>query len=1240
MELVSASISIGQWLGSYFATRVLDKIFTSKDDFIKELSATINQTIEEYASKYPESDKNGKFPFYKSQKIIDELLKYRIMSGDDSDLKELKEVLTQEVNIIPPTIEQIQIFYAIFMQKVQVNEKLKKLEIKESFQEEIFSISKVLRNANDRIDNLVSAYNGDLQVQWRDRLNTYIETLKMFKPQTALELLKKLESSFDCVKNKPDDELVALIKYQEGICMSLLGDETANISFINAYKKDKKNIKYKENATIAYYLIKDYSQAKNLTEELIIEDEYNPTAWALKVFLDPEPFAIIKQIPVYVRNNTRFQCMLFDHYVLLKDFDKIYQLQKEGIILTSDDASPIVIDVDSFNIGVFLVNIMIGDYFKEYNYVNFIVNQFPDNELLRKLKRQLQNITNKIKDSEIKDKYSRLLFCESLADYVITKDKSNLLAMRDSILKDEIQDINLIIICANLLQLEGYDTEAIDLLNTCKSFESEYLKSYIFLKNKNNEKYVASMKEMYNSTLDVSERIIDVYFNSIFSLKEFGCLGEFYPEIFFLNKTFYSPLAQELCKVIAMTLTNESIEDNEEKLAKLADHFFNDALIMLFIADVYYHGKDFSHAVEIYNKYLNKEKESIQLFHFINCLYNLNIETEQALSLLMYWRENFTFKPYLTRVEYNLSASMLNWQRCLDVLDYGLAQDSCFEDFSEFRIFVLYKLNDSNINIAMDEYLSSYHKNIKHVPAIAKVLVNIGRSEEALILLEEHHSDDNSSIQMLYTMAAVAYSQEYEGKYQRIMIEYEIAEIGNFVKYELNGCVKFIELKEGSDQKLLVLNLIGKRKDDIVELKRPMSNKTDEIRVLRIMDKYLFLHDKIFNKANDPFSGLPMEVIHFDTCDDKNIIDVFKELFGKEGDARDQYVKDIMEQYYSGKLSYSEVIMSACAKDYIDGYYHLIFAQKGILTIPKMVYDNYNICYDKPYIIDLSTLPMLYRLSDSHNVQYPKKFVISKYLVELIRNKLKELKSNPHSSMSIITTSTQVIRIDNAEEQHLNNIEYLTNLMAWIRNNCEEKVSFRTSEWSRKLAEESKTGDYHGNGQFIVDYILNTMLLREDLDATIITEDTIYVKMLHLPLENTMSVEVYTKSILPYDSPAFKEFVDLKYLEFDCPSFILIEEFEKKKRGELNSYTFMVDNYTPTSWRSFIDLIFHITLSWSEAEKIELKVIERAFMQYNPNEEIIVNIRKMIYLTAILKKLPLEQIQLILNEFLNFSTTD
>lgn len=123
---------------------------------------------------------------------------------------------------------------------------------------------------------------------------------------------------------------------------------------------------------------------------------------------------------------------------------------------------------------------------------------------------------------------------------------------------------------------------------------------------------------------------------------------------------------------------------------------------------------------------------------------------------------------------------------CLNIVNYGFGHDPCFKDFLEFRIFVLDKLNDNNITIAIDKYLASENKNTEYIPAIA-------------------------------------YSQEHESKHQRIMMEHEVAEIGSFVKYELNGDIKFIELKEGSDQKLLVSNLTGKRKDCIVELKRILS---------------------------------------------------------------------------------------------------------------------------------------------------------------------------------------------------------------------------------------------------------------------------------------------------------------------------------------------------------------------------------------------------------------------------------
>ncbi|MCD8179642.1 MAG: hypothetical protein LUE98_20475 [Tannerellaceae bacterium] len=1121
---------LAETFGSYFISHKLDRLFSNKEEFITELSKVVNSTIEEYSNRYPQADEGRKFSFYKSQKIIDELLKYRILSGEKYELGNLEKALSEEKNVIPPTQEQIKNFYNIFVSQIQANDKLRELEIKETFEEEIFNISYTVRNLDSRIDNIISTYNGDLEAQWRDRLKAYVETLKQFKPQTALNLLHKLEESFENSQNKPDDKFVALIKYQEVICFSLLGKKESYPSFIKAYNKDKTNLKHKEQAAFSYFKLKDMAKAQTLRDEILQEDEYNIVAWALILIMSNEESLkeTVDSIPVYVRKNRRFQCLLFNHYISIDKFCIIQELKNWGVIPVFPDINFIEVDVDSFNEGIYIFNLLIGTYIQEYNYADFVFGQFEKNDLFTLLNEQIKRIINKVRNSEISDKWQRLYFFDALVDYILTGDKTYALKMKDYLSDDKTADASLVLICANILQIEKYEEEAIKLIDNFqnRSFELNSLKVFIYLKNKKIDDYLKAVEELYRSTQIVESRIIQAYIQYIFALKKYGHLNAINPEIFYLDKVFFEPKVADIIRIIVHVLTNNSLNPYKEEFAELADYFKDNSSIILAIANTYYYANEDAVAVQIYRKHLDLDKESIYLYHYLLCLYRLKSESELLLNILKKWRENFSFNPDLLGVEYNLSAIILDWKRCLEIVEYALSIEPNLPGFVECRLIALDKLNDERVEKYIDIYLEYANKDLNLLPKVIDILIKKERLDQVLELLYEYYSDDNSLIQTLYFNAALRYSQACDkGILQQTkMLEYETVERGHFVKYSLNGKVKFVEVIDSRDRKSLIEKLLGRKKGESFEMKRTISNQTDKIVVLRIMDKYLYAHDKILEKANDPYSGLPMEAFHFERSDE-NIVEVFKRMFGEYGDEREKFINGLMEDYYRGKATYSEIILQACHNDYFGGYFHLIHFQKGIVTVPKLVYDRLDIPCDKPYIIDFSSLPILYQLSDVQRVQYPDKFYISKHLVEILKNRIKQLKTEPKSELSIVTTTQQVSKIVHTEEEHNNTIKYIENLFEWVELNCIEKVSVRVADMRRSI--EAKDFGIDGD-TFWIDCILNTILIREDEDAILISDDLFCTKSLGLPLSTTVSTEVYAKRILGNEHPALKEFLTNK----------------------------------------------------------------------------------------------------------------
>ncbi len=149
-------------IATYAFNKGLDRIFSDRKSFEDNLTKVIYETIEEFKEKYPIKDEGDRFPFYESQIIVDELLKFRFVAkgGYKIDEKKLKRELKKNSHIIPPTKEQLQKFIEIFNENVADNEELKKLEVDENYKSEIFNNALKLTEISLKIDSLFKILEG------------------------------------------------------------------------------------------------------------------------------------------------------------------------------------------------------------------------------------------------------------------------------------------------------------------------------------------------------------------------------------------------------------------------------------------------------------------------------------------------------------------------------------------------------------------------------------------------------------------------------------------------------------------------------------------------------------------------------------------------------------------------------------------------------------------------------------------------------------------------------------------------------------------------------------------------------------------------------------------------------------------------------------------------------------------------------------------------------------------------
>jgi len=142
----TVSSFVANAVATYAIQKGVDSVINNEETFKERLKKVLDTTIEEYKAENPIPDENGKFAFYDSQIIVDELLKVRFFRNHGYLLNEerIASELNKNPNILHPEKEQLEHFLEVFDRNVQQDDRLKELAVDENYKFEIFNISEKL----------------------------------------------------------------------------------------------------------------------------------------------------------------------------------------------------------------------------------------------------------------------------------------------------------------------------------------------------------------------------------------------------------------------------------------------------------------------------------------------------------------------------------------------------------------------------------------------------------------------------------------------------------------------------------------------------------------------------------------------------------------------------------------------------------------------------------------------------------------------------------------------------------------------------------------------------------------------------------------------------------------------------------------------------------------------------------------------------------------------------------------
>ncbi len=1010
------------------------------------------------------------------------------------------------------------------------------------------------KKLTDFIENNLPESSALLEEEWKRQLIVYKESISNFKPKTALNLLLKLEESFVTNNVKPSNSLLSSIEFLKAQCYELIGKAKEMYqSYIKANLLNSATIQIKEKACYSYAKTGEKEKSNNLIDEILKYDEYNSVAWAIKIILDEGKNleSHILETPPLVRNDWNFKRLVYLNILNGTDFELQMEIfNKYEFLNESYDEEPLTLT--NYKKTLFVIEITLSKLLRA-PFIIFTRNQTNDINFIKNINKILGHFLNEVSESEILNNYKTVEYCYYFSEFVLTESRESVLKMRS--LYDAINkhDISLLMMLANSLQLIGEVDEAIAVINKqeTKFIETIHLEAFCFLKKSDIENYIRVSKELLNSITKIDFNSSESILSIPVTLYENNRINDIEVADFLTDKDFETEELRKLVTSIIQILKRENVENNIQDLQSIEDEIFKlESSIKFYIPYSCFVLEKWDLAISSFRKYISKDKQSRDLYFYILALEKSLSNHKELLELLAIWRNGFSFNEELLRIEADVCRQLPDWNRCLIISEKYLSKHPSDESFLVLKLIALNEIDIKEKTKKIEELAEVFKtldfKFYGHVQNVSRVLIENKFYQIALDILYNRATDTgNIQARMDYFFATTQMPIE-------LIQEKEIVDLGTYVKFSINNETKFLKINKGNS---LAEKLIGHKTGEIVSIERPMVKTIDNVQILRIMDKYLCLHDEILEDVkSNPYSGFPMQSIEFKDTSPEGLNKTLMELFGAEGTIQKDRQDDAFKNYYNFNLSFTEIIIQIYFSNYLGGYFNLISFKDGITQVPMIYYPKNILTNDVEIVIDFSSLLILHQISREHNIVFEHKFLIAKGVVEYIRAFLKQEKLEPKEKMSINITLDGVTADKIPEDASNSNVIYLQRLLEWIDSNCSETIVASKLDLIRKLEGkiESET--------FMNLMIENLSFVMEKENRILLTDDSIYFKFLPIQSRRTISSELYVKSTEHGSDGCYVEFVKNKYVGHTYQSNILIQELNKKLKDQPNNYAHCINN--------------------------------------------------------------------------------
>lgn len=1083
----SIIIWAAQTIAEYGFNKLFDKVFDNKESFSNYLYNIISDTIDDYQKKFPTQDLEGKFSFYKSQIIIEELLKYRLFGKKGYIINEshIQAALEKNTNIQKPTSDELEEFFEIFDGKIKNDEKLKQIEIEEFHKEKIFEIfDKVEEILSFLKINLVEVP-GLLEAEYFEEVNECFLDIKTLKPKNALKRLANLETRIEKNSKYISDNLRGNLFFIKGICLEITGNTTgAYEHFIQAYKLCPQNSNYLNRACIAYFYLKD-NRYKELKSTIELKEAYDTICWAIGTFESQDILEYLQNdVPQNVLDKHRFKRLILNFNLKENKVNNILLLDKLEVNKIQKDL-PDLVDYDNIFHWIFILNATSITFFHNSG-TPYLGNLKRDETSVFFL--QLSRVlTNAIIKSELDSSFNTIVFLYYWLESELEPTPKTIALLQDAYSNLKVKDSFNTVLFANAIQKHVGFNQALTIIN---SYTGEL------------DEYLISLKTFCTLNLNEDSDVFIEYFTSIKEVNSFNIQNicsflipkSFFDKVIMENilelidqKNIQNKSYERLLKILVLTYSVEKSEIKLEEIDSLRVDLTDENQMYFFVSLIYFENKYFEDCAKFIKTYVNEDVESRDLFFYIRALDSHRKSNQlELLRVLKLWRDKFTFNDYFIRIELEIRQILKDWDEIIIITNNALLimpEDESF--FTLFLIALDIRKQESEICKQVLKATNFVFQTSENAIRVAGILIEYKFFQEGLEIIYKKAQNKSDSIARInYFTITVDFPTEF-------FTEKEVADEGSYVKLEIDGQIETIIVDSKNIQNPISSQPFGRHKDDTFILESTLSKNIKQVKIIRIMNKYLALMDEILSEASSSFSNLPVESITFEGKDKASIEKTFIENFGPLEAERRKHTDKNLKDYYSYITSFTELVIANFDGEYIDAYYYLTSPQSDGFYIPpnRSLENKFQGDYEN-VVLDFSSALLFFEIANELNIKFSN-FIFSESSIVIIDNAIAKTEFLRNSKMSISIYENRIIPHFYDSTFVDKRIKFLNDVKAWIVNNSKIVIPDEKIDIMRSLKGKDKV-----NYSFEC-FIDNSLLAQRD-GYILITDDLSFVKFSQL----------------------------------------------------------------------------------------------------------------------------------------------